>query len=65
MENILYRLHSSLLKQTSIVFTDMFTMPSEGCDPHLIEGQTDDKPIKLKSPFTPVKLDHLLTWFYL
>ena len=39
-------------------------MPSEGGDPHLIEGQTNDRPIRLKSPFTPVKLDHLLTWFY-
>jgi hypothetical protein len=64
VENLLYRLHMSLLKPTSIIFTNMFSIPSGNNPLSSQEGSTDETPIRLAHPFTIMKLEHLLKWFY-
>ncbi|KAF8573952.1 hypothetical protein K439DRAFT_891785 [Ramaria rubella] len=64
VENVLYKLHMSLLQPNSIVLNNMFTMPEgEGQQSHK-EGLNDENPIRLDAPFTVKKFDNLLFWFY-
>jgi hypothetical protein len=62
IENILYKLHMSVLQTFSTVFKDMFAMPrSEECLENQ-EGMSDEKPVRLGQPFTVKKMDYLLFW---
>ncbi|KAF8574271.1 hypothetical protein K439DRAFT_1550709 [Ramaria rubella] len=64
VENVLYKLHMSLLQPNSIVLNNMFTMlEGEGQQSHK-EGLNDENPIRLDMPFTVKKFDNLLFWFY-
>jgi hypothetical protein len=61
VENVLYKLHSTLLETASLTLQEMFQMPS---DPNSAEGTSDKNPICLCFLVTVKKLDSLLSWFY-
>ncbi|KAF8514658.1 hypothetical protein JB92DRAFT_2811277 [Gautieria morchelliformis] len=63
IEDVLYKLHISLLREFSVVFKDMFSMPPSSSQPNHHEGMSDESPVKLGLPFTVKKMDYLLWWF--
>ncbi|KAF8512633.1 hypothetical protein JB92DRAFT_2927402 [Gautieria morchelliformis] len=52
IEDVLYKLHISLLRKFSVVFKDMFSMPPSSSQPNHHEGMSDESPVKLGLPFT-------------
>jgi hypothetical protein len=71
-EQMLYRLHPSLLKKHSNILHDMFTLPSltakEGGGEQrsaILDGCDDNHPVHLPHPnITIQKFDHLLTYMF-
>ncbi|KAG8794841.1 hypothetical protein FRC12_020920 [Ceratobasidium sp. 428] len=62
VEDVLFKVHGSLLKAQSEVFRDMLTSPSGGSDAKL-EGLTDDRPIEVPE-ITAREFRYLLMVFY-
>ncbi|KAF8583515.1 hypothetical protein K439DRAFT_1617426 [Ramaria rubella] len=60
VENVLYKLHMSLLQPNSIVLNTMFTMPEGEGQQSQKEWLDNENPIQLDAPFTVKKFDNLL-----